>query len=126
MIDFRKITKTLGGLKCYYIGQRESKNRTLHILAVRNDQGEAFHYYDEQGRHLVYNFNGKWVVSPSEKFDIVEPKKMKTVTFYRWVSVSHNGEWALGFSDTQPTAKEIENYHIIATTRHEFTFEVPV
>ena len=125
MIDFKSIRYTLGGLECYYIGQRPSQGQTLHRFAVCNDQGETFHYYDEQGRHLVFGFS-KWIESPSEKFDIVESKKMKTVTFYRWVSVSHNGEWALAFSDTEPTAREIENYRILATKRHEFTFEVPV
>ena len=126
MIDFTKITNTLSGLDCYYIGQRESLGRVLHIFAVFNDQGETFQYYDSEGRHLEYSVNGKWVVSPNEKFDIVEAKKTKTVTFYRWVSVSHNGEWTLGFSDTEPTAEHIEHYQILATKRHEFTFEVPV
>ena len=127
MINFTKITKTLGGLDCYYLDHRESLGQTLHRFAVCNDQGETFHYYDSEGQHLDYTANGKWVVSPNEKFDIVESKKMKTVTHYKWVSISgEDGEWVLGFSDMSPTAEEIENYRIIATKRHEFTFEVPV
>ena len=125
MIDFAKITKTLGGLKCVYIGQRESQGRTLHIFAVANDQGETFQYYDEQGQHLVFGFS-KWHESPNERFDIIKPKPMRRVTLFKWVSISGDvGEWILGFSDTSPTAEEIENYRILATKRHEFTFEVP-
>ena len=125
VIDFTKITKTLGGLDCYYIGQRESLGRVLHIFAVFNDQGETFQYYDEQGRHLVYAFNG-YIESPNQRFDIVAQKPMKKVTLFKWVSISgEDGEWILGFSDTEPTAEEIENYRIIDTKRHEFTFEVP-
>ena len=125
MIDFAKITNTLGGLKCVYIGQRESQGRTLHIFAVANDHGETFHYYDSEGKHLVYYVN-RWIESPNEKFDIVESKPMKIVTLFKWVSISGDvGEWILGFSDTQPTAEEIENYRIVDTIRHEFTFEVP-
>ena len=59
MIDFTKITKTLGGLKCVYIGQRKSNGQTVHSFAVCNDQAEAIHYYDSEGRHLEYSVNGK-------------------------------------------------------------------
>ena len=125
MIDFKKITSTLSGLECYYIGQRPSHGRVLHRFAVCNDQGETIQYYDEQGQHLVYGVN-RWIESPSGSYDIVAPKPMKRVTLFKWISISGEvGEWILGFSDTQPTAEEIENYRILATKRHEFTFEVP-
>ena len=125
MIDFKSITNTLSGLKCVYIGQRESQGQTVHSFAVCNPQGETIQYYDEQGRHLAYDAN-RWIESPSERFDIVEPKPMKIVTLFKWVSISGEvGEWILGFSDTEPTAEEIENYRILDTKRHEFTFEVP-
>jgi hypothetical protein len=125
VIDWKSIRYTLSGLEAYYIGQRVSQGRTLHRFAVCNDQGETFHYYDEQGRHIVYGVNG-WTRSPNAKFDIIEQQKTKTVTHYKWVSISEEfGEWVLGFSDTQPTAEDIENYRIIAMKRHEFTFEVP-
>ena len=125
MIDFKNIRYTLGGLECYYIGQRESNGQTLHRFAVCNGQGETFHYYDSEGRHLVHSGN-KYIESPNKKFDIVKPKKTKTVTHYKWVSISQeDGEWILGFSDTEPTAEEIENYRIIDTMRREFTFKVP-
>ena len=125
MIDFTKITKTLGGLDAYYLGHRESRGRTVHRFAVCNGLGETFQYYDSEGRHLVYSVN-RWIESPNERFDIVKPKPMKIVTLFKWVSISGEvGEWILGFSDTEPTAEEIENYRIVDTIRHEFTFEVP-
>ena len=126
MIDFKSITNTLSGLKCVYIGQRKSNGQTVHSFAVCNPQGETIQYYDEQGRHLVYGVN-RWIESPNERFDIVAPKPMKIVTLFKWVSISGDvGEWILGFSDTSPTAEDIENYRIVDTIRHEFTFEVPV
>ncbi|MCE2815550.1 MAG: hypothetical protein LW850_34655 [Planctomycetaceae bacterium] len=85
MIDFTKITKTLVGLDCYYLGQRISGDQVLHRFAVVNPAGEKFVYYNDQGQRIDYASGiGKWVVR-NDGHQIIAPPKIVEVT--RWVAL---------------------------------------
>lgn len=82
MIDFAKITKTVSGLDCIYLGQRRSAGQVLHRFAVVNDTAEVICYYNEQGQKIEFSGAGGWLVD-TKGHQIIAPPKIVEVT--RWI-----------------------------------------
>ena len=87
MIDFAKITKTVGGLDCYYLGQRLSYGVNVHRFAVVNGHSERFCYYNDAGKRIDFT-DGRWSEAECLKvdkdlFQIIAPPKIVEVT--RWI-----------------------------------------
>lgn len=124
MIDFAKITKTVGGLDCYYLGQRRSGDQVLHRFAVVNPAGEKFAYYNEQGRRIEYLGPGAWVVQ-NDGHQIIAPPKIVEVT--RWVGLyekSHaTGEYVLDYAPAESLLDKTPFFR--GSQQHTFRFEVP-
>lgn len=128
MIDFSKITKTVSGLDCYYLGQRRSGDQVLHRFAVVNPAGEKFAYYNEQGQRIEYLGPGVWEVQAGGH-QIIAPPKIVEVT--RWVGLyggnvdSHGNRNGDGFyvCTYQDEPKKLPD--MLAKQQHTFRFEVP-
>lgn len=123
MIDFSKITKTVSGLKCYYLGQRRSVGQVLHRFAVVNDAAELICYYNDQGQRIEFDDRtGKWVATPTGH-QIIAPPKIVEVT--GWVALGKdsrsdgNGYAVVAYRD------DPNHEWIIAKQKHTFRFEVP-
>lgn len=123
-IDFSKITKTVDGLDCYYIGQRTSGGKIIHRFAVVNDVSELINYYDEQGQRIEFSGAGGWLVSNSGH-QIIKPPKIVEVT--RWVGLyekSHApGEYLLDYALTESLLDKTAFFR--GCQQHTFRFEVP-
>lgn len=124
MIDFAKITKTLTGLACCYLGQRTSGGQVLHRFAVFSDVGEVFCYYNEQGQKIEFSGAGGWLVD-TKGHQIIAPPKIVEVT--RWVGLyekSHApGEYLLDYASTESLLDK--NPCFRGCQQHTFRFEVP-
>lgn len=123
MIDFSKITKTLGGYDCHYFGTRESYGTKLHCFGVWTPTGLYEKCYDDQGRHLVLPPNGMgWEVRKSNAFAIIKPPKIVEVT--RWVGlrIDSNGNYTISTSTDE---ENFDNDHFFGKQKHTFRFEVP-
>ena len=120
MIDFAKITKTLTGLDCYYLGQRTSGDQVLHRFAVVNPACEKFAYYNEQGQRIEYLGPGVWVVQ-NDGHQIIAPPKIVEVTGWVALYTNENGGYCLGSSTHEP----VSAIGYIAKQKHTFRFEVP-
>ena len=122
MIDFTKITKTLVGLDCYYLGQRISGDQVLHRFAVVNPAGEKFVYYNDQGQRIDYASGiGKWVVR-NDGHQIIAPPKIVEVT--RWIGLfaDSKGWYHVAVAGEK---QELDNYAYLDKQQHTFRFEVP-
>ena len=82
MIDFSKITKTVTGLDCYYLGQRRSGDQVLHRFAIVNDTAEMFCYYNERGQKIEFSGADGWLVD-NKGHQIIAPPKIVEVA--RWI-----------------------------------------
>ena len=120
MIDFSKITKTLTGLDCYYLGQRTSKGQVLHRFAVFNDVGEVFCYYNEQGQKIEFSGAGGWLVD-TKGHQIIAPPKIVEVTGWVALYPNENGGYCFGSYTHEPVSAT----GYIAKQQHTFRFEVP-
>jgi hypothetical protein len=123
MIDFSKITKTVSGLDCRYLGQRKSNGQVLNRFAIFNDASEVICYYNEQGQRVECDARtGKWVATPMTH-QIIAPPKIIEVT--RWVGLFEKSH-APGkyFLDTVEDEQSFGN-RLIAKQQHTFRFEVP-
>ena len=120
MIDFSKITKTVGGLDCYYLGQRRSGDQVLHRFAVVNPAGEKFAYYNEQGQRIEYLGPGVWVVQ-NDGHQIIAPPKIVEVT--GWVALFPDGKD--GYCHSFYTDEPVGVLGFIDKQQHTFRFEVP-
>ena len=123
MIDFAKITKTLDGMDCRYIHERESNGERIHVFALFNDVGERYEYYNQQGKRLKWS-SSKWELEQDSKWQIYEPKIVEVT---RWVALYEKlhapGEYFIevskdedGFPNTQL---------LLGSQQHTFRFEVP-
>jgi hypothetical protein len=121
MIDFSKITKTIGGLDCYYLGQRRSGDQVLHRFAVVNPACETIVYYNEQGQRIDYVAPGKWVVQ-NDGHQIIAPPKIVEVT--RWIGLfaDSKGWYHVAVAGEK---QELDNYAYLDKQQHTFRFEVP-
>ena len=122
MIDFSKITKTVGGLDCYYVGQRTSGGQVLHRFAVVNDAAELICYYNEQGQRIEYLGPGVWVVQ-NDGHQIIAPPKIVEVT--RWVALYSgktigDGHFVCCYEKKPELQKDT-----LDIKQHTFRFEVP-
>ena len=123
MIDFKSIRYTLGGLECYYCGQRKSGNQVLHRFAVVNGSMEVFQYYDDQGRRLEYVGPGMWVGVSSEHHDIIKPWRKVEVT--RWLTYHRNADGIfVRMHNQNPEGKEL-TWYAGKTVKVTEVFEVP-
>lgn len=120
MIDFSKITKTVSGLDCYYLGQRTSDDQVLHRFAVVNPACETIVYYNDQGQRIDYVGIGKWVATTTGH-QIIAPPKIVEVT--GWVALFPDGKD--GYCHSFYTAEPIAVLGFIAKQKHTFRFEVP-
>ena len=120
MIDFSKITKTLGGIDCYYLGQRRSGDQVLHRFAIINPTCETFAYFNDQGQRIEYVAPGKWAVT-LDGHQIVKPPKIVEVT--RWIGIytTGNGNYSTIFANTEDGFGS----GFLAVQQHTFRFEVP-
>ena len=59
MIDFAKITKTVDGMDCRYIHERESHGERIHVFALFNEVGARYEYYNQQGERIKWS-GSKW------------------------------------------------------------------
>jgi hypothetical protein len=122
MIDFTKITKTLVGLDCYYLGQRISGDQVLHRFAVVNPAGEKFVYYNDQGQRIDYASGiGKWVVR-NDGHQVIAPPKIVEVT--RWIVYDRNDSCLDGYYCFVSVSKPVDGKfdHVEKVTAR---FEVP-
>ena len=122
MIDFAKITKTLDGMDCRYLGQRTSGGQVINRFAVFNNAAELFCYYNEQGQRIDYVGLGKWVAAPTGH-QIIAPPKIVEVT--RWVGLYEKSD-APGkyYLDNAENENSLGNL-VIAKQQHTFRFAVP-
>ena len=120
MIEFSKITKTLTGLACCYIGQRTSGGQVLHRFAVFSDVGEVFCYYNEQGQKIEFSGAGGWLVD-TKGHQIIAPPKIVEVT--GWVTLFPDGKD--GYCHSFYTSEPVGVLGFIAKQKHTFRFEVP-
>lgn len=121
MIDFSKITKTVGGLDCYYLGQRTSNGQVLHRFAIANNASEFICYYNEQGKAIEFSGSlRKWVATPTGH-QIVAPPKIVEVTGWVALYTNENGGYCFG----SYTAEPISALGFLAKQKHTFRFEVP-
>ena len=120
MIDFAKITKTLDGIDCCYLGQRKSNGQVLNRFAIFNDASEVICYYNEQGQRVECDARtGKWVATPMTH-QIIAPPKIVEVT--GWVTLHTKGDgYCIGASVSEPL--RLNNF--LAKQKHTFRFEVP-
>ena len=121
MIDFSKITKTVSGLDCYYIGQRTSGGQVLHRFAIANDVGEVICYYNEQGQKIAFSLAGGWLVD-TKGHQIIAPPKIVEVTQYVGLLANSHGDYYI------LAAKEKEQlapYGCLSIEQKTFRFEVP-
>lgn len=126
MIDFSKITKTIGGLDCYYLGQRFSYGVNVHRFAVVNGHSERFCYYNDAGKRIDFT-DGRWSEAECLKvdkdlFQIIAPPKIVEVT--RWITINRSsvdGDFFLEMAGCRD--------HLTQTwsepQQHTFRFEVP-
>ena len=127
MIDFAKITKTLDGMDCRYLGQRTSGGQVINRFAVFKNAAELFCYYNEQGQQIDYVGLGKWVAIPTGH-QIIAPPKVVEVT--RWVCFMANPSDAehpvvVHLWDRHPSEKQIENAKYFKIDKHTWNIEVP-
>ena len=120
MIDFSKITKTVSGLDCHYLGQRTSGGQVLHRFAVFSDVGEVFCYYNEQGQKIEFSGAGGWLVD-TKGHQIIAPLKIVEVT--GWVALFPDGKD--GYCHSFYTAEPVGVLGFIDKQQHTFRFEVP-
>lgn len=119
MIDFSKITKTVTGLDCYYLGQRRSAGQVLHRFAVVNDAAELICYYNEQGQRIEFSGADGWVVQ-NGSYQIIAPPKIVEVT--RWIGLFwDDSEYELHSATDENSFSSL----VIAKQQHTFRFEVP-
>lgn len=123
MIDFAKITKTLGGHDCHYFGTRIGFDGTkLHCFAIMTSCGVKEKNYDDQGRPLAFSMAGKWEVSETNAFAIVKPPKIVEVT--RWITINRssiNGDFFLEIAGCRDHLAQAWS----EPQQHTFRFEVP-
>lgn len=81
MIDFSKITKTVDGMDCRYIHERESNGERIHVFALFNEVGERYEYYNQQGKRLKWS-GSKWELEQDGKWKIYEPRIVEVT---RWI-----------------------------------------
>ncbi len=128
MIEFAKITQTLDGYDCHYFGTRMSNGRKLHCFGVWTTTGLYEKCYDENGKHLVWNYNeGEFIVSDQPDFQIVKPPKIVEVT--RWVALyggkgSDDGFFVCTYRQ-EPGKAAINTPDLLCKFQHTFRFEVP-
>ena len=120
MIDFSKITKTIGGIDCCYLGQRSSGDQVLHRFAIVNPTCETFAYFNDQGQRIEYVAPGKWAVT-LEGHQIVRPPKIVEVTKWIGLFADDNGDYHL----TTSGSDAFLHHSVIAKQKHTFRFEVP-
>lgn len=128
MIDFSKITKTVDGIDCCYLGQRISDGQVLHRFAVFNNASELFSYYNERGERINFFGNDGWAVCKGG-LQIIAPPKIVEVT--RWVGLyggnvdSHGNRNGDGFyvCTYQDEPKKLPD--MLVKQQHTFRFEVP-
>ena len=122
MIDFSKITKTVGGLDCHYLGPRYSNGHILHRFAIVNDAGEVICYYNNQGQRIDYVAPGKWSFQ-NDGHQIIAPPKIVEVT--RWFRLEHDEDER----DNCYVEIHIDKPNLTPSTldiqQHTFRFEVP-
>ena len=121
MIDFAKITKTLTGLACCYIGQRTSGGQVLHRFAVFSDVGEVFCYYNEQGQKIEFSGAGGWLVD-TKGHQIIAPPKIVEFTRFAGLYTDDNLEY---FVNTARCKENLQSTNLLAIKEHTFRFEVP-
>ena len=118
-IDFAKITKTVDGLDCYYIGKRTSGDQVLHRFAVFNNASELFSYYNEQGERVEFFGNDGWAICKGG-LQIIAPPKIVEVT--RWIGLFwDDSEYELHSATDENSFSSL----VIAKQQHTFRFEVP-
>lgn len=122
MIDFAKITKTLDGMDCRYLGQRTSGDQVINRFAVFNNTAELFCYYNEQGDRIEFSGNvGKWVVF-NDGHQIIAPPKIVEVT--QWIGLRRDPNG--GYTIASVSKKErLEHPIFLDKQQHTFRFEVP-
>lgn len=121
MIEFSKITKTLTGLACCYLGQRTSGGQVLHRFAVFSDVGEVFCYYNEQGQKIEFSGAGGWLVDTKGHQIIAPPKIVELTHCIGLYKNSHGGF----FISTGPNEESLSAKNLLAWQQHTFRFEVP-
>ena len=118
MIDFAKITRTLDGMDCRYIHERESNGERVHVFALFNDVGERYEYYNQQGKRIKWS-GSRWELEQDGKWKIYEPK---IVEVSGWVTLHNKGDgYCIGASVSEPL--RLNNF--LAKQKHTFRFEVP-
>lgn len=123
MIDFAKITKTLDGLDCRYLGQRTSGDQVINRFAVFNNTAELFCYYNEQGDRIEFSGSvGKWVVTPAGH-QIIAPPKIVEVT--RWVALQGSTFDGDGYHVACYLEAPPKDSFCLDVKQHTFRFEVP-
>ena len=126
MIDFAKITKTVGGLDCYYLGQRLSYGVNVHRFAVVNGHSERFCYYNDAGKRIDFT-DGRWSEAECLKvdkdlFQIIAPPKIVEFTRFAGLYTDDNLEY---FVNTARCKENLQSTNLLAIKEHTFRFEVP-
>ena len=120
-IDFSKITKTVDGLDCYYIGKRTSGDQVLHRFAVFNNASELFSYYNEQGERVEFFGNDGWAVCKGG-LQIIAPPKIVELSHCIGLYKNSHGDF---FISTGPNEESLSAKNLLAWQQHTFRFEVP-
>ena len=120
MIDFAKITKTLDGMDCRYIHERESNGERVHVFALFNNAGERYEYYNQQGHRLKWT-GSKWELEQDGKWKIYEPKIVEVT---RWFVYDRNDSCLDGYYCFVNVSKPVDGKfdHVEKVTAR---FEVP-
>ena len=122
MIEFSKITKTLGGYDCHYFGTRYSNKTKLYCFGVWTTTGLYEKCYDENGKHLVWSdLVGKWSVSDRPDFQIVKPPKIVEVT--KWIGLYKvPDDYFISHANSEEV---LSGKNLLSAFKHTFRFEVP-
>lgn len=120
MIDFSKITKTVSGLDCYYLGQRTSGGKVIHRFAIVNDTAEMICYYNEQGQKIEFSGAGGWLVD-TNGHQIIAPPKIVEVT--KWIGLyKGQDDYFISHANSEEV---LAGKHLLSAFKHTFRFEVP-
>lgn len=121
MIDFAKITKTVSGLDCYYLGQRRSAGQVLHRFAVVNSTSEMICYYNDQGQRIDFSGAGGWLVC-NKGHEIIAPPKIVEVTQYVGLLANSHGDY---YTLAAKEKEQLAPYNCLSIEQKTFRFEVP-